>query len=359
MSFQEYFHSDPQLTAESHGRVNLIGEHTDYNQGYVFPALIPQKTTISGRARQDLKVVAVSKDLGKVEYEIGGEKKSKEWSDYILGVTHTLAWAGHQLCGLEIYIESSVPIGSGLSSSAALIVALMRFIRQAARIDLSDQQIPALCQSVENNFVGARVGIMDPTACALAQEGHALFVDTRSMQTENIPMPEGAELLVINSGISHRHAGGGYNERRAQCEEAAQILGVLSLRELFTADLGRGQKELSEIHYKRIRHVVTENERVLSCLRAFQEKNLELAGDLFNSSHISMRDDYEVSIPEIDWLVDLAQQEKDIYGARLTGGGFGGSIVALAKKGEARSAGARILEKYQEKTSSKAHILVP
>lgn len=349
-----------KISVFAHGRVNLIGEHTDYNDGFVFPALIPQGTTIHGAPRSDDRVSLVSANFqGQRTYRLGEEKKSGDWCDYVQGATQLLRSRGFKIGGADLEISSELPMGSGLSSSAALLVATLRFFREAYRLSLEDRDLPRLAQSVENDFVGAHVGIMDPMAVALAVPGHALFVDTRSLATENVPLPEAAELLVINSGISHRNAGdGGYNTRRAQCESAARKLGLKALRDLSADGLKSAAAKLSEVEFQRARHVVTENARVLACVQAFKSGDLRRAGQLFFESHQSQKNDYQVSLPEIDTLVALAMDAPGVFGARLTGGGFGGSIFALCEKGRA-AAGQRVCDRYHQIYDLNPRMLVP
>jgi galactokinase len=344
----------------AHGRVNLIGEHTDYNGGFVLPVAIPQKTHCRITQRPDRTVRATSRsEHGPREFTLGQEKRSGTWIDYVQGVTWVLAREGYTLSGFDLEIESSVPAGSGLSSSAALEVALLRALVDAFSLQgLDDMRIARLSQLLENEFVGARVGIMDPMAAALADERHALFVDTRDLSYGRIALPSTAmEILVIHSGVSHRNsAQGGYNQRRAECEEVCRRAGIAALRELSPGRLDA--LSLPEPLARRARHVVTENERVLAAVKALEEKDPERLGRLFVESHDSMRDDYEVSAPEVDRLVGIACADPAIYGARLTGGGFGGSIVALARPGHAAEAGARIVHSYGRSDVS-ASVLVP
>ena len=347
-----------KASGSAHGRVNLIGEHTDYNGGFVLPTLIPQQTTVSAQRRADQEV-HIRSSLGSFQYQLGKEKPSQHWSDYVLGVTHVLAKVGHRLSGMDLEISSNIPIGSGLSSSAALNLAVMHALRELFGLDLSDRQAAPLCQQVENEFVGARVGIMDPMACALALPGHALFVDTRSLQTENIPLPSEASLIVIHSGISHRNVGGGYNERRAQCELAAKTMGVTSLRDIDLSRLQECEKILPEVVFRRVKHVLTENERVLQCVQALKTRQLDKVGELFDASHRSMRDDYEVSLPEVDCLVECIRKQVGMYGARLTGGGFGGSIVALVRAEHAAHAAGAGAREYAARTGQTPKVMVP
>ncbi|HEV3082575.1 MAG TPA: galactokinase [Gemmataceae bacterium] len=361
--FQSLFGRNPMVTADAPGRVNLIGEHTDYNGGFVLPMAIPQRTRVELAPRQDLMVRVWSGDKaatdGMVGYTLGAESPRKDWLDYIQGVTHILHKEGQPLAGFDARIESTVPLGSGVSSSASLAVSLMRALRKAFALRLDDVQIARIGQRAENEFVGARVGIMDPMAASLADDHTALFLDARSLAYERVPLPPGAELIVVHSGVTHRLAGGGgYNTRRAECEQACSLLNVKQLRDLTAADLPR-INALPEPLNRRARHVVTEDDRVLEAVKAMRGGNLRRLGELFYASHASMRDDYQVSVPEIDLIVELARLEPAVYGARLTGGGFGGSVVMLAQKGKAYEAAERIARQYVQQIGGRPRILVP
>ena len=347
----------------AHGRVNLIGEHTDYNGGWVLPSLIGQKTRVSILHIPGSNVrVTSSKDpkLGyprTFSFTLGAEKKRGTWEDYIQGLTATLRTEGIDISGFELEIESSVPEGSGLSSSAALEIAILRSIREAFGLSLSDTVLAKIAQKSENEFVGARVGIMDQMACSLASMGQALFLDTHTLNFERIELPlDQMDLVVINSGISHRNTGGGYNERREQCEEACRILGIRQLRELTIHDLARLER-LPDLLKKRARHVITENNRVFHAVTAIKSGDTERLGVLFQESHQSMRDDFEVSLPEIDQLVDLCMKHPSVFGARLTGGGFGGSIVALTKKNHKDEVIGSVVPRYAEITLNEASVI--
>jgi galactokinase len=358
--FQSLFGRAPAVTAEAPGRVNLIGEHTDYNGGFVLPSPIPQRSRVELAPRSDEVVRVWSANAGAevVEYRLGAETPGRDWLDYAQGVTRVLRAEGFALRGFDARIVSDVPLGSGLSSSAALDVSLMRALRSAFRLDLDDLRIALLGQRVENQFVGAQVGIMDPMASSLGEEGSALFIDTRSLAYERIPLPPGAELVVVNSGVAHQHAAGDYNTRRAECERACALLGVRQLRDLSVADLSR-VNALPEPLNRRARHVVTENERVLATVAAMRAGDLPRIGRLFFASHESQRDDYQVSIPEIDLLVELARGDADVYGARLTGGGFGGSVVMLVRSGAGSGVAQRIARAYAERSGRQPTVLIP
>ncbi len=361
MTFEQLFGTNPLVRASAPGRVNLIGEHTDYNGGYVLPTVIPQRTVVELARRSGGRVRALSVNAGKpvpFEYIVGTESRRGRWIDYLQGITWVLTKAGFGLGGADIRIESTVPLGSGLSSSAALEIALLRAFRDAYTLPLEDVQMALLGQRAENEFVGAPVGVMDQMACTLAGPGQALFLDTRSLDWTVVPLPSSAELIVLNSGVTHNHAKGDYRTRRAECEEAARRLGVAQLRDLDVQDLPRVM-ELPEPFGRRARHVVTEDARVLAAVRALESGDVEALGQLFYASHDSMRDDYDVSIAEIDLVVDLARAMPEVHGARLTGGGFGGSVVMLVKPGTGAAVASRIAADYAARSGKTPTVLVP
>jgi galactokinase len=325
-----------------------MGEHTDYNGGFVLPIAIPQRTLVEvAPARSGLARVwsgHAARD-GIVTYSVGAERRGRGWLDYVQGVTRALAEAGHAVGGFDARIESTVPAGSGLSSSAALEIALLRALTGAFSLALDAVTMARIGQRAENDFVGAPVGIMDQMACALTEQTHALFIDTRSLAWERVGLPTHVEIAVVDSGVTHRHAGGAYRRRRAECEEAAARLGVAALRDVGTDDLAR-VRGLPPPLDRRARHVVTENARVLDAVSALRAGDAARLGALFAASHASMRDDFEVSVDEIDLLVRLATREPDVYGARLTGGGFGGAVVMLARHGTGTACAERIVQAY-------------
>jgi galactokinase len=360
-TFQDLFGREPDVRADAPGRVNLIGEHTDYNGGYVLPVAIPQRTRVELNPRVGTLVRAWSANLpaeSPDEYRLGEETRGRGWLDYVQGITQVLQEAGHRLRGFDLRIESDIPVGGGVSSSAALEVSLLRGLREMFDLEIDDVALALAGQKAENDFVGAPVGVMDQMAASLADESTALFLDTRTLQYERIPLPAASELVVIDSGISHSHAGGEYRIRRRECEQAAEILRVPQLGDLDVQDLWR-LPALPDRLIGRARHVITENARVRSAVAAMRENDLPRLGKLLYSSHESLRDDYEVSIPEIDLLVDLAREESDVYGARITGGGFGGSVVVLVRKGTGRDVGERLTAAYSERTGRPGRLLVP
>jgi galactokinase len=358
-SFGDLFTSAADGVADAPGRVNLIGEHTDYHEGFVLPTVIPQRTSIEGRRRPDALVRVWSRHVCEqiTEYAVGAEQSGRGWLDYVQGVTAMLARRGHHVGGVDLLIRSDVPVGAGLSSSAALEVALLRLLRQLWALEVDDVAIARLAQAVETNFVGAPVGIMDPMACSLGAEREVLFLDTRSLAYDRIPLPAAVEIAVIDSGEAHTHASGGYATRRDESFAAAAALGVAYLRD---AEVGAIiSAELSPVLARRARHVITENRRVADTVAALRHGDADAAGVLMNASHASMRDDYEISTPEIDALVSLAQSHPDVYGARMTGGGFGGAIVMLTRAGAAADAARWVSGAYEAATARPVQVVVP
>ena len=360
--FAGLFGVAPMVVSSAHGRVNLIGEHTDYNGGFVLPTLIPQATVAAVAASSGRRVRVWSRELSTEAslrmFDLGSEQAGQGWLDYVQGVTVALRDAGFETGGFDLALASDVPLGSGLSSSAALEVSVLRALRRLFGLEFDDVRLARIGRAVETDFVGAPIGIMDQMASSLAGVGEALFVDTRTLATEPVALPAATELVVINSGVAHHHAHGDYRTRRAECERAASLLGVAELRDLGVADLGRLQALPAPLD-RRVRHVVTENQRVLDAVAAMRAGDVGALGALFNASHTSQRDDYECSVPEVDQLVAIAQADPAVLGARLTGGGFGGSIVALVRAGEGAAVAARVAGAYVADSDRSATVLVP
>jgi galactokinase len=361
-AFEQRFDRPPEVTAAAPGRVNLIGEHTDYNQGFVLPTPIPQQATVTLAARADARVRVATLDLEEapepVMFQLAHEAPRGDWVDYVQGVTRALGRSGHAVPGFDALIASQVPVGGGLSSSAALTIALQRALRTRFGLVLDDVAMARIAQQAENEFVGARVGIMDPLAASLGREGSALFVDTRDLSYRSVPLPRSLEIVVVESGTGHRHATGEYNRRREECERACAALSVGSLRDLGPGDDAR-IAALPEPLNRRARHVVSENQRVLEAVAALEQNRPDELGRLIDASHRSLRDDYQVSTPAIDILVGLLRAEDGIYGVRLTGGGFGGAVLAVARPGAGPAAAAVALPAYETQTGNAPRLVLP
>lgn len=320
------------------GRVNLIGEHTDYNHGFVLPFAIDRRTKATISLRDD-QVARLTSDFSEttIEADLSRIGPRDDWAAYPLGV----AWAIEQMSGnpgrgFNAHISSTVPIGAGLSSSAAIECAVGSALNSLWGASLSKQQLARAGQLGENQIVGAPTGIMDQTASIFGKADHAVFIDCRSLEIENVELQFAKydlELLVIDTRVAHRLVDGGYAQRRSACEEAAKAFGVSALRDLSIDNLPKAKTLLDETTYRRMKHVVTENSRVLETVEILKAKGPLHIGHLLNESHVSMRDDFEISIDELDCAVETAQANGAI-GARMTGGGFGGSAIALvpAKK---------------------------
>ncbi len=353
MDFRQIFGADPDSLASAPGRVNLLGEHTDYNDGFVLPTAIPQSTTVHLGFSPNAHHHFYSQELNEQVSISDNDPTPKGFASYIFGCIRLLEQEGHTIPPVNLHVTSSVPIGSGLSSSAALEVATLRGLRALLTLRIDDVRIAQLAQQAEIQYAGVQCGIMDQMASSLADTEHMLFLDTRTLERRVMPFPSGAELLVIDSGVPRTLAGSGYNQRRAECEEAARQLGVKALRDI-TAP--QAVEALPEPLRRRARHVITEDNRVLEVLQGVSAPRF---GELMNASHISLRDDYEVSVPALDTLVAMLQETPGVFGARLTGAGFGGACVALVASGQAKAIAQNVLERYRRAHGPRGRILVP
>lgn len=341
-TFSDVYGRPPEVRAHAPGRVNLLGEHTDYNDGFVLPTTIPQLTRIELAKSKDDRFKFYAANLDESVSYVDGQAPTEGFARYVYGCIEVLKKRGHRIAPVELHIRSDVPMGGGLSSSAALEVAVLRALREAFAIQIDDVELAKLAQQAEIEYAGVRCGILDQMATSLGDDKHMLFLDTRTLERKLLPLPSGTELVVIDSGIARTLATSGYNERRAQCEEAARLLGVKALRD--ETDPMRTDALPPPLD-RRARHVITENARVL---RAAQGVSAKEFGELMNASHTSLRDDYEVSIEGLDRLVELLQKQPDVFGARLTGAGFGGACVALVKEGHGTSVKQSALTQYAE-----------
>jgi galactokinase len=348
------------------GRVNLIGEHTDYNDGFVLPVAIPMRTVVGIAPRSDEQLVLFSGNYEeKVEFNLQQlpQKPRHHWSDYVVGVAQKLSAHGIRLQGANVFIDGNVPQGAGLSSSASLEVASCQALLEISKSELAGAEIARLCQSAENDFVGARCGIMDQFVSVHGRKDHALLLDCRSLSYEHQPVPQEVHLVICNTMVRHSLAGGEYNERRHECETGAELLGkkipgVKALRDVSLRDFEEYGGELPENVRKRCRHVVTENSRVLEAAAALADKDARRFGQLMKESHASLRDDFEVSCRELDVMVDLAVKVEGVYGARMTGGGFGGCTINLVRNDRVEEFSLKVAKGYEEATGQKPEIYV-
>lgn len=332
---------DAEVLAEAPGRVNLLGEHTDYNDGFVLPVAIAQRTRVAMRPNGGSHFTVRAEELDQtVRFELGTPPR-EHFASYVYGCLVLAREEGASIPGLDIVVSSEVPMGVGLSSSAALEVATLRCLRELLRLELDDVRIAQLAQRAEIEHAGVNCGIMDQMASSLAATDRALLIDTRTLARQDVPLPPDSAVLVLDSGVARTLAGSGYNQRRSECEAAAKQLGKASLRDVTSLAELEGLPDLLK---RRARHVFTENARVQE---AAGGKDAAAFGALMNASHASLRDDYEVSTPELDRLVALLQAHPGVYGARLTGAGFGGACVALCRPERVRQVADEVLAQYK------------
>jgi galactokinase len=352
LTLETFFGGPPQVHASAPGRVNLLGEHTDYNDGFMLPVATPQRTEVAMSASTDDQFHVYSATLDeKVEFARDGHPP-QGFASYIDGCIRLLGAEGAQVPPLRVYVSTELPVGAGMSSSAALEVATLRALRSLLDIDLDDVRLARIAQRAEIEYAKVNCGIMDQMASSLADQRHMLFIDARSLEYRLLALPRGTELIVIDSGVPRTLASSKYNERRAECEQAAHLLGVAALRDV--ADPA-AVEALAEPYRRRARHVVGEDLRVLEAAAGVTAARF---GGLMDASHASLRDDYQVSIPELDELAACLRAAPEVYGARLTGAGFGGACVALCREGRAHAAAAAALACYNA-TGKQGRVLIP
>ena len=381
--FVQRFGKSPRIY-QAPGRVNLIGEHTDYNDGFVMPAAIGFYTRAAIAPRPDRKLVIHSENYSEqVEFDLDRlpATRAGHWSDYVIGVAKMLERSGRKLGGANLLVDGNVPEGAGLSSSASIEVAVGyalldlagpaspandRTERDGTGIDrtrIDRTSLALLCQQAENEFVGARCGIMDQFVVSHGKRGHALLLDCRSLEYRHLPLPGDAALAICNTMVKHSHAKGEYNQRRAECEAGVRALSkhlpnARALRDVTLADLKAYGHELPEVVLRRCRHVIGENARVIEAAAALETGDLQAFGNLMRQSHRSLRDDFEVSCSELDLMVELAEKADGVYGSRLTGGGFGGCTITLVNAGSVEAFRRTVQEGYERATGTKAEIYV-
>lgn len=363
--FKRLFRAESRLY-RAPGRVNLIGEHTDYNDGFVMPAALDLCTWVSAAPRADRKLVVHSRNFSQrkeFDFDAPAHKAAGHWSDYVYGVAWALERAGLRLVGADMLICGDVPIGAGLSSSASIEVAVACALVDLSGRTMNPVQMAKLCQSAENDFVGMHCGIMDQFIACCGQAGRALMLDCRSLDYKLLPLKSGVRLVMCNSMVKHELASGQYNLRRQQCEAGVKALSrrrsdVKALRDVTLDQLEAQKRDLPEIVYKRCRHVISEDARVEAAAQALERGDLNALGKMMAESHRSLRDDYEVSCTELDTLVNLAAETEGVYGARMTGGGFGGCTVNLVADDQVEKFKSHISRKYERATGRKPDIYV-
>jgi galactokinase len=344
--FHQRFGTPPRVF-RAPGRINVIGEHTDYTGGLVMPAAIERWCTVAAAANGTRTLNVVATSLSKeASVDLGALTPDGSWMDYVAGVASALREADITVPGADLMIESDVPIGAGVSSSAAIEVSVARALLALAGIDADGPQVAQWAQAAENRFVGMPCGIMDQFASANGRAGHAMLLDCRSLAFQYVPLPKNLRFLIVNSMVRHTLVDGEYKKRRADCEAAVQALGAVSLRDVAESDLPRLLPKLEDGPAKRTRHVVTENARVRRAAEAMTASDLPALGALLNQSHASLRDDMEVSVPEVDRLAAIAQAAPGVFGARMMGGGFGGCIIAAVRTDASDAARAAIVRDY-------------
>lgn len=363
--FRECFGSRANLY-RAPGRVNLIGEHTDYNDGFVMPSAIEYYVWVAIAPRPDRRLVVHSLNFGKkaeIDLEDRAPQPRKDWSDYVQGVALMLGRSGKHLKGANLIIRGDVPIGSGLSSSAAIEVSTGFALLKNSGIEVERVDLARLAQRAENEFVGARCGIMDQFVSCNGSAGHALMLDCRSLEYKLLPVPSRVSLVICNTMVKHELASGEYNTRRSECEQGVRLLArslpkICALRDVSLEELKAHRQELPETVYRRCLHVVSENARVTDAAAALDRGDLEEFGKLMADSHRSLRDDYKVSCDELDLMVELAGKQKGVFGARMTGGGFGGCTINLVKVEAVDEFRRNVADSYEKATGLRPQLFV-
>jgi galactokinase len=357
--FKQHFGSPPSAIVRAPGRVNLIGEHTDYNDGFVLPMAIDRAMWIALSPRPDRRVTAHSLDFAETaEFDLDRLEKQSGWIEYLKGVAWALQEAGHALTGFNAVVAGDVPIGAGLSSSAAWELAAARAFAFTSGFPWNAAQMALLSQRAENKWVGVNCGIMDQMISAAGQADHALLIDCRSLETQSVPLPPGIVVVVLDTATRRGLVGSAYNERRSQCEAVAEFFGVKALRDVTMDQLNEKRDQLDRVVYRRARHVISENDRTLLAVDAMKRGEAIELGQLMQLSHMSLRDDFEVSSSELNAMVEFAERQNGCYGARMTGGGFGGCAVAVVRQDAVEAFSVGVTEEYEDATGLTPNIYI-
>ena len=363
-AFVSAFGTAPALAVQAPGRVNLIGEHTDYNDGFVLPCAINYRTVICGAPRDDGQVRVVAADYGDERDEFSLDtaiepRPDRLWANYVRGVVKYLQEAGHGLRGADLAISGNVPQGAGLSSSASLEVATGQFFTSLSSLAIDPTELALIGQRAENRFVGCNCGIMDQLISARGEAGHALLIDCRSLATQSVAMPAGVAVVIVNSNIQRGLVGSEYNTRRRQCEEAARFFGVKALRDVDLATYQARAEGLDPVVARRARHIITDSQRAVDLAAALSAGDMRRIGQLMADSHASMRDDFEITCPQVDALVEIVKDViGDAGGVRMTGGGFGGCVVSLVPNELVDTLQTTVSERYPTTTGLLSSIYV-
>lgn len=362
-AFESAFGTAPATVCHGPGRVNLIGDHTDYCDGFVLPAAINYGTDIAATLRSDriVRAVAVDYDNQLIEFDLDNIEFDKDnmWVNYIAGTLIALMEKHPDIKGVDMTVAGNVPQGAGLSSSASFEIAILKTVSQLNEVVITGAEAALMGQAAENNFVGCNCGIMDQMISAVGQEGNAMLLDCRDLSTKPAPVPAGFSLVIINSNVKRGLVESEYNTRREQCEAVAAHFGVKALRDVTLAQLEGAKSELDEVLFRRAKHVVTENDRVEAALAAMNAGEMAKVSELMRGSHLSLKDDFEVTTSEMDYIVEIVN---DVLGStggvRMTGGGFGGCVVALTPDDKVDAVKQVIADKYEAETGLKADIYV-
>ncbi len=369
-SFASYFNSESEIIVRAPGRVNLIGEHTDYNDGFVLPMAIDRAVWLALRPRADKTVRIFSLDIptptnasmqADSAFELNSLTKGCGWLEYPKGIAYQLQEAGYELIGFDAIITGNVPRGAGLSSSAAVELAVARAFAAVSGFAWDAPRMAKIAQKAENEWIGVNCGIMDQMASSVSKESHALFLDCRSLEFQHVPLPKGVSIVILDTSTRRELVDSAYNERGSQCEEAARWFGVRALRDISVDEFEnrmRKEDKLDGVLLKRARHIITENARVLEAVHVMKAGDINRLGELFNASHDSLGDDFEVTNDALNIIVDCTREQEGCYGARMTGAGFGGCAVALVKEQNAKEFANAVSAAYRQRSGLEASVYI-